>query len=91
MGTARVTVTVGASGAAYVALGVGATPGVRHSVALDGLEKADTIAALGALVLDFDYFGRLVGIGVEGSADSVLPPALLEAAGPASLEDDARS
>jgi hypothetical protein len=70
-----VRVTVEASGAAYVALGAGE---VRDSVALDGLDEADTIGALGSLVLDFDHYGRLVGIRVTDSAESVLPPGLLE-------------
>ncbi|WCB96301.1 hypothetical protein DSM104299_05058 [Baekduia alba] len=91
MGVAEVTVTVAASGAAYVALGVGAPPEVRNSVELDALDAADTIGALGSLVLDFDHYGRLVGLRVLDSADSVLAPSLLESAGPAPLEDDVRS
>jgi len=31
-------------------------------------------------VLDFDHYGRLVGLRVTGSADSVLAPSLLESA-----------
>ena len=88
------TVTVDPSGAAYVALGVGVPPEVRDSVALDALDAADTIHALGSLELDFDHYGRLVGIRVTDSADSVLAPALVEAAAggaPASREDDVRS
>ncbi len=48
-----VTVTVKASGEAYVALVVGAPPEVRDSVALDALEAADAIPALDGLVLDW--------------------------------------
>jgi hypothetical protein len=32
-------------------------------------------------VLDFDFYGRLVGIRVTSGASSALPPALLDAAG----------
>jgi hypothetical protein len=83
MGLAEVDVTVDVgSGAAYVALfcGGAATPEVRESVALGALEEAGAIPALDSLVLDFDHYGRLAGIRVEGSADSVLSPSLLEAA-----------
>jgi hypothetical protein len=66
---------VGAAGGAYVRLGPGE---VRDSVALEGLDEADVISALGSLVLDFDHYGRLIGIRVTDSAESVLPPALLE-------------
>ena len=90
MGLAPVSVTVQATGAAYVALVVGPPPEVRDSVALEALEAAGTISALDALVLDFDYYGRLVGLRVAGSADSVLAPSLLHAAG-AMSEDSARS
>jgi hypothetical protein len=77
---AEITVTVDASGAAYVALVVGDPPEVRDSVALDALEEADAIPALDALVLDFDHYGRVVGLRITGSADSVLAPSLLESA-----------
>jgi hypothetical protein len=78
---AEIEVTLDASGGAYVALVVGAPPEVRDSVALDELEAADGIPALDGLVLDFDHYGRVVGLRVTGSADSVLSPSLLEAAG----------
>jgi hypothetical protein len=91
MATAPVTVTVLASGAAYVALGAGPAPEVKYSVALDALQDADTIPALEAIVLDFDHYRRLVGIRVESSVDSVLPPSLLEPVAPASPEDGAGS
>ena len=67
-------------GGAYVALVVGEPPEVRNSVALDELDAADEIPALDGLVLDFDHYGRLVGLRVTGSADSVLAPSLLESA-----------
>ncbi len=75
---ADITVTLGDGGAAYVALVVGEPPEVRDSVALDELDAADAIPALDGLVLDFDHYGRLVGLRVTGSADSVLAPSLLE-------------
>jgi len=77
---AEIAVTVQASGEAYVTLVVGAAPEVRDSVQLDALEAADTIPALDGLVLDFDHYGRLVGLRVTGAADSVLAPSLIDAA-----------
>lgn len=77
---AEIAVTVQASGEAYVALVVGAAPEVRDSVELDALEAAETIPALVGLVLDFDHYGRLVGLRVTGAADSILAPSLLDAA-----------
>ena len=77
---AEITVTIEAAGAAYVALVVGRAPEVRDSVALDSLEAADTIPALDGLVLDFDHYGRLVGVRVTAAAHTVLAPSLLEAA-----------
>lgn len=53
---------------------------IRDSVALDELEAADRVPALGSLVLHFDFYGRLARIEVLDSAGSVLPPALLDAA-----------
>jgi hypothetical protein len=70
--------TVDASGGAYIDLGCAGE--IRDSVALDELEAADGVPALGSIVLHFDFYGRLAGIEVTGSADSVLPPALVEAA-----------
>ena len=66
----EIAVTLDDDGGAYVALVVGDPPEVRESVALDALE-----------VLDFDFYGRLIGLRVTGSADSVLAPSLLDAAG----------
>jgi hypothetical protein len=82
MAVAEVDVTVeAATGAAYVTLvSDGGTPEVRESVALGALEEAGAIPALDSIVLDFDHYGRLVGVRVEGSADSVLSPSLLNAA-----------
>jgi hypothetical protein len=77
-----IAVTLNEAGEAYVALVTGRPPEVRHSVALDALEEADTIPALEGLVLDFDYYGRVVGLRVTSAADSVLAPSLLEAAEP---------
>jgi hypothetical protein len=77
---AEITVALEASGEAYVALVVGASPEVRDSVALDALEEADTIPALDGLVLDFDHYGRLVGLRITRSAESILAPSLLESA-----------
>lgn len=69
--------TVDASGRAYLELASGE---IRDSVALDELEDADRIPALSAMVLHFDFYGRLAAIEVTGSAESVLPPALYDAA-----------
>ena len=80
---AEIPVTLGASGEAYVALAGDRRPEVRDSVALDALAEAEAIPALDSLVLDFDFYGRLVGIRVTGGASSALPPALLDAAEPA--------
>jgi len=77
---AEVRVTLGASGEAYIGLSGAAPPEVRDSVALDALEDADAIPALDSLVLDFDFYGRLVGIRVLRAADSALAPALIDAA-----------
>jgi hypothetical protein len=78
---AQITVTREASGAAYVGLVVGDPPEVRDSIALEELEAAESVPALDRLVLDFDHYGRLVGLRVTGSADSVLAPSLLESDG----------
>jgi hypothetical protein len=84
---AEIAVTVDGTGGAYVALVVGEPPAVRDSVGLDEHEEADRIPALDGIVLDFDYYGRLVGLRVDGSAESVLAPSLLDAAIPAISED----
>lgn len=64
----------------YVRLAPGEPPLVRDSVPLDSHEEADRIPALDAITLDFDFYGRLVGVRVAGSPDSVLAPELLDVA-----------
>ena len=49
-------------------------------MALDELDDADRVPALGSIVLHFDFYGRLAAVEVTESAASVLPPALLDAA-----------
>jgi hypothetical protein len=88
---AEIAVTAKASGEAYVALVVGAAPEVRDSVALGALEAADAIPALDGLELDFDHYGRVVGLRVTGAADSILAPSLLDAAQRGELEDGRRN
>ena len=65
------------SGGAYLALSDGE---VRDSVQLDELDDAGRIVALESMVLHFDFYGRLIGIEVTSSADSALPPGLLDQA-----------
>ena len=72
--------TVDASGRAYIDLATGSGGEIRDSVALDDHEEADRVPALSSIVLHFDFYGRLARIEVTGSADSVLPPALMESA-----------
>jgi hypothetical protein len=72
--------TVDEAGRAYIDLPGEAGGEIRDSVALDELEEADRIPALGALVLHFDFYGRLAAIEVTDSAASVLPPGLLDTA-----------
>ncbi|MEA2381719.1 MAG: hypothetical protein QOH72_1690 [Solirubrobacteraceae bacterium] len=79
---AEVLVTLNDDGEAYVGLAGTESPEVRESVALDTLDEAEGLAALDSLVLDFDHYGRLVGIRVTSAASSVLPPALLDTAQP---------
>jgi hypothetical protein len=43
--------------------------------------RADAIPALDGLVLDFDHYGRVVGLRIPGAADSILAASLLEAVG----------
>jgi uncharacterized protein YuzE len=84
---AELAVTLNASGEAYVTLVVGTAPAVRDSVALDALEAADEIPALDRLVLDFDHYGRVVGLRITAAADSILAPSLLDAAERGEPED----
>ncbi len=72
--------TLDESGRAYLDLAARSGGEIRDSVALDELEDADRVAALSSIVLHFDFYGRLAAIEVTGSAASVLPPALLDAA-----------
>ncbi len=65
-------------GRAYLTLG---DAEVRDSVELSEHEQADRIPALDSLVLHFDFYGRLTAIEVTGAVTSVLPPALVDAAG----------
>src|SRR3954453_21988944 len=64
----EITVTLDDDGGAYVALVVGDAPEVRESVALDALEDAGEVPALDRLVLDYDFYGRLVWRGAAGAA-----------------------
>jgi uncharacterized protein YuzE len=73
---AEIRITLDDTGGAYLRL---SEAEVRDSVAVDDLDQADSIPALDQIVLDFDHYGRLAGIRIVGSADSVLPPALLDA------------
>jgi hypothetical protein len=74
---AQIKLTLDDNGGAYLALSDGE---IRESVSLDELEQADGIPALEALVLDFDFYGRLAGIRVLNSVDSALPPGFLDEA-----------
>jgi uncharacterized protein YuzE len=58
---------------------------------LDALEAADAIPALDHLVLDFDHYGRIVGLRITGAADSILAPSLLQAAQRGEPKDPRRS
>jgi hypothetical protein len=78
---AEIRVTLDDDGHAHLRLAEDAGE-VRTAVALDQLDEADAIPALDALVLEFDHYGRLIGIDIATSAASVLPPALLDAAEP---------
>ena len=77
---AEIRTTVDAAGRAYIYLAAVSGGVIRDSVALDELEEADRVPALGSLVLHFDFYGRLAAIEVADSAASELPPALLDAA-----------
>ena len=74
---AQIKLTLDDNGGAYLALSDGE---ILEPVSLDELEQADGIPALEALVLDFDFYGRLAGIRVLNSADSALPPGFLDEA-----------
>ena len=68
--------TVEESGRAYIDLG--AEGEVRDAVALGDHEAVEQVPALESIVLHFDFYGRLAGIEITDSAETVLPPALLE-------------
>jgi len=76
----EIQVTVNADGSGYVRLSP--TGEVRTSVALESHPESGLVPTLQAMVLDFDHYGRLIGIEVLDSVASVLPPALVEAAVP---------
>jgi hypothetical protein len=77
---AEIRVTLSHEGQAYIDLGGGAAGEVRDSVPLHDLDEAESIPALTGLVLDFDHYGRLVGIEVVHSAETTLAPELIDAA-----------
>src|ERR1700741_2584508 len=79
---AEILVTLTDDGEAYVGLAGPEPPEVRQSVELDALKEADGLPALDSMVLDFDFYGRLVGIRITSSASSALPPALPDPAQP---------
>jgi hypothetical protein len=64
------------SGRAYIDLG--AEGEVRDTVALGEHEAVEQVPALDSIVLHFDFYGRLAGIEITDSVESVLPPGLLE-------------
>jgi hypothetical protein len=74
----EIAATVDASGRAILDLAGESGGEIRDSVALDELEAADRVPALGSLVLHFDFYGRLARIEVTDAADSVLPPAVID-------------
>ena len=77
---AEIRATVDEGGGAVLDLAGAGGGEIRDSVALDELEAADRVPALGSIVLHFDFYGRLARLEVTDSAGSVLPPALLDAA-----------
>ena len=77
---AEISVTVDEVGHAHLNLTGSARVEIRESVELSGLEQTETVPALESIVLQFDHYGRLVGIEVTDAADSVLPPGLLQGA-----------
>jgi len=77
---AEIRATVDEGGGAVLDLAGAGGGEIRDSVALDELEAAERVPALGSIVLHFDFYGRLSQIEVTDSAGSVLPPALLDAA-----------
>ena len=76
----EIAATVDADGRAVLDLAGDDGGEIRDSVSLDELEAADGVPALASLVLHFDFYGRLARIEVTDSANSVLPPAVFDAA-----------
>jgi hypothetical protein len=70
-------ITVEESGRAWIDL-VDDPGEIREMVELSELEAADRVPALDALVLHFDYYGRLARLEVTDSVSSVLPPKLVD-------------
>jgi hypothetical protein len=69
-------ITVEESGRAWIDLAD--DPGeIWETVELGELDAAERVPALDALVLHFDFYGRLARIEVTDSVGSVLPPALI--------------
>ena len=79
---ADIAITVDGSGGAYVSLVVGEAPEVRESVGLDTLEEAGALPALENVVLDFDFYGRLIGLRITNAVETILVPSLRDAAEP---------
>jgi hypothetical protein len=77
---AEIRATMDDAGGAVLELGGGE---IRDAVALDELEAAERVPALGSLVLHFDFYGRLARIEVTDSVGSVLPPGLADQLSPA--------
>ena len=71
----EISVATTPDGGAYIRLGDGE---VRDSVSLGEHDDADRIPTLDALVLHFDFYGRLTAIEVTDAVTSVLPPGLIE-------------
>ena len=70
-------ITVEESGRAWIDL-VDDPGEIREMVELSELEAAERVPALDALVLHFDYYGRLARVEVTDSVGSVLPPKLID-------------
>ena len=77
---AEISVTLDDGGRAHIALAPGRRGGPRPGSRWTSSRRREAVPALDALVLEFDFYGRLVGIEVTNAAASVLPPALLDSA-----------
>lgn len=73
-----ITWTYDPPGLAYISL-TDRRPGdlVKSSLDLGDLAEDEGIQSLHSIVLDFDTEGRLVGIEIQGNAETVLPRDLL--------------